>query len=201
MTALPKQDALFEAPAEPEPTPPRPEPKKKTPPPRETDGCCAIYLQATGSKYGFRDAIDGKAWAWLRQRASVEEIEERWRLGLAAKGWHNAASLAQLASKWNELGVLLAQVKPKAPASQPELDREPCAACGAPALQWFCRSWLCTSCVRASYVATESVPPLAPRPTKPGDVRIRAYLMAQDAAVAKWARECREVNAVKPEAR
>lgn len=147
MTARPLQDALFEVPPpEPEPTPPAEQPKGK---PRESDGVVAIYFQATGNKYKYQGPKDAEAWKRMRAVASVAEIEERWRIGLVAKGYQHTPTLAQLDAKWNDIGSLMAQSRPAATS-----DTYDCGKCGArvdriqQGAYWgsAVKKWLCAPC-------------------------------------------------------
>lgn len=206
MTAPARQDVLFDVPSTPDADDARPtaiEGRQKRPTPaRETDGVCAIYEQATGNKYKFDGAKDYQAWKRMRAQFSVEEIEARWRTGLLAKGYQHTANLAQLDAKWNDLGSI--EVRPDALKAKPaELAGETpvsllpeCDACGVGGKTWFkfCRQWLCTPCVRLADAVASKVPLPSPRPTSPGDPRVREFQMAQDMAVAEWARSRKETR-------
>lgn len=149
MTALPRQDQLFDVPpnATDDATDTtdglngeRQQPKPPVRKARESDGVCAIYLQATGEKYKYQGVKDAEAWARMRKVASVEQIEERWRVALVAKGWCHVDTLAQLDMKWNDLTPLIA----KQPISLgPALGA--CAACGAAG---ECAMWELPVCYR-----------------------------------------------------
>lgn len=73
--------------------------------PRESDCIGEDFKAIIGAEYLWQKAKDGVAWAALRKHSSVEEIRDRWRRGLAAHGWLKVASVAQLASKWNDLAA------------------------------------------------------------------------------------------------
>lgn len=73
--------------------------------PRETDALVEDFKAATGAEYRWQAAKDGTAFAALRKEFSLEEIRTRWRRGLKATGWRNVATVAQLASKWNDLAM------------------------------------------------------------------------------------------------
>jgi hypothetical protein len=91
--------------------------EKRAPPPRETD-CIGEDFEAAGlGKYAWQGAKDGTAWALLRAHSEVVEIRARWRFGLKADGWLRVATVAQLHSKWNDLGVAM-----KRPATAPARD-------------------------------------------------------------------------------
>lgn len=94
---------------------------------KESAGCAAIYLEVVGAPYKFQGVKDAEAWFRMRKGATVEEIEQRWRIGLAAqpKAWHHVSTLAQLDSKWNDLGSLVPHV-PKSGS-----DSYVCEDCGA----------------------------------------------------------------------
>jgi hypothetical protein len=87
-------------------------PKKETAPtpstPRESDLLCEDFRQVTGTPYLWQGAKDGTALARLRATASVEEIRSRWKAGLRAPPdeWASCRTVAQLASKWNDLAPL-----------------------------------------------------------------------------------------------
>jgi hypothetical protein len=92
---------------------PTTESKKRAP--RETDALVGDFLELTGKAYVWADAKDGVAFARLRREVSLEEIRARWRLGLKSNDkWLGVRTVAQLASKWNDLAQ--AQVDLKAPA-------------------------------------------------------------------------------------
>lgn len=204
LTAPARQDVLFDVPSTPDANDARDttaiEGRQKRPTPaRETDGVCAIYEQATGNKYKFDGAKDYQAWKRMRAQFSVEEIEARWRTGLLAKGYQHTANLAQLDAKWNDLGSI--EVRPDAlkakPAEGEAVSILPaCDACGVEGKTWlkFCRHWLCTSCVEQARAVADSVPLPSPRPLSPGDPRVREFQMAQDMAVAEWARSRKETR-------
>jgi hypothetical protein len=91
--------------------------EKRAPLPRETD-CIGEDFEAAGlGKYAWQGAKDGTAWALLRAHSEVPEIRARWRFGLKADGWLRVATVAQLHSKWNDLGVAM-----KRPATAPSRD-------------------------------------------------------------------------------
>ena len=114
MTALlPQRPALLDVePDEPEPED-RPTPvfKVKSKPELEREGVKAIYRQATGRDY-VANAKDLPAWTRMRTKVGIAGIEERWRVGLAAKGWDHVDNLWQLETKWNEHSALLAKSRP-----------------------------------------------------------------------------------------
>ena len=78
-------------------------PVKPAPAPRESDALCQDFLEATGATYVWQGAKDGTALARLRKAASLDEVRQRWREGLRATGWLQVRTVAQLASKWNDL--------------------------------------------------------------------------------------------------
>lgn len=77
-------------------------------PPRETDLLCDDFREIVGSDYVWGGAKDGKAFAQLRKRVSLEEIRARWRAGLQrpADKWLGVRTVAQLALKWNDLASM-----------------------------------------------------------------------------------------------
>lgn len=182
MTALPRQDQLFDVPPEvvAEPTPPPPPSPIKKPVPRESDGVCAIYLELAGTKYKFQGAKDADAWKRMRSVASVAEIEERWRVGLTEGGWLKVATLAQLDQKWNDLGQKVHRVPN-------ETQHPPCDACGAEAPHWYSRLHMCTGCLKEALEVRSAVPLPSPRCSSPADSKVREYQQAADLAVYEWA--------------
>ena len=129
------------------------------PRPRETDDLCTDFRQATGADYRWNGAVDGTAFAKLRKEFSLEEIRTRWRTGLnVASGWLAVRTVAQLASKWNDLasgppkqrdafdpnqGILRAEKAPPCVgcgaagvSGWPELEVPTCHACAGEAVQW-----------------------------------------------------------------
>lgn len=145
-------------------SPPAPRAKlpKVAPPnprPRETDDLCADFREATGVDYRWNGAVDGTAFAKLRKEFDLEEIRTRWRAGLGvASGWLAVRTVAQLASKWNDLasgppkqrdafdpnqGIIRTE---KAPAcvgcgaagvsGWPDLGVPTCHPCAGEAVQW-----------------------------------------------------------------
>jgi len=83
--------------------------------PRETDALVEDFKAATGVEYRWQAAKDGVAFAALRKEFTLEEIRTRWRRGLKATGWRNVATVAQLASKWNDLAMPEPAASSKAP--------------------------------------------------------------------------------------
>lgn len=71
--------------------------------PRETDLLKTVFASTTGVAYHWQGEKDGVAFHRLRKEFSMEEILDRWRRGLRASGWQKVATVAQLASKWNDL--------------------------------------------------------------------------------------------------
>lgn len=76
-------------------------------PSRASDLLCADFLAVIGSAYRFQGAKDGKALAELLKSASLDEVRARWRRGLQAPStaWASCRTIAQLASKWNDLAT------------------------------------------------------------------------------------------------
>ncbi len=68
-----------------------------------TDALCAEFATAVGEPYRWQGAKDGAALSGLLKTATTEQVLERWRAGLRATGWHQVRTVAQLASKWNDL--------------------------------------------------------------------------------------------------
>lgn len=91
--------------------------------PRESDGLVEDFETVIGSKYQWQGAKDGAALAGLRKHSSIDEIRSRWRAGLRADGWLSVRTVAQLASKWNDLATLAPKLSPQGPA---------CVGCGGP---------------------------------------------------------------------
>lgn len=73
----------------------------------------AVFLEARGSEYLWAGAKDSQALKRLLSQP-LAEIERRWRIGLSSQGWRETATVAQLASKWNDLAT-----PPKGPAVSP----------------------------------------------------------------------------------
>jgi hypothetical protein len=71
-----------------------------------SDTLVADFAQRrNGHAYKHGGAKDATALKALLPVATDEEIRRRWLLGLDASGWTNCSTFAQLAQKWNELGV------------------------------------------------------------------------------------------------
>lgn len=200
MTARPSQDALFDLPPSVEPeAPPEPEPEKKAPARNRvvSDRLVATYAKARGDKYKFAPSIDGPALARLLKACdNDDEIDARWRAGLLhADKFKRVSTLAQLDSKWNDIGRQLAA--PPAPVvagkEPPEVSVLPeCDACGVSGKTWtrVYRLWLCSPCLKAADdVAAKAA--VAPVGVPLGDARIAQFQMAQDVAVSQWARSKR----------
>lgn len=81
------------------------------------------WLDERGTPYLWGGAKDSEGLKRLLGLASDAEILDRWAVGIAAKGWLEVATVAQLAHKWNDLAKLVTPRVPKGP---------PCATCGAP---------------------------------------------------------------------
>lgn len=177
MTALPRQDQLFDSPSSDAANDDTTAPVKK-PAQRESDGVVAIYLAATGQKYKYQGAKDADAWKRMRSVASVAEIEARWRVGLLAKGWQHTATLAQLDMKWNDLGSLLVKADSETPTV-------PCAGCSSLSTTlWLYRMWLCLKCAAVADAAAAKVPGLEPCPTTVTDPRLNDWQRARDEAAS-----------------
>lgn len=84
--------------------PPRREKSDKRP--RDSDLLVQDFKAVTGSDYLWQGAKDGTALAALLRVASLEEVRNRWRRGLSAPtaSWASCRTVAQLRSKWNDLG-------------------------------------------------------------------------------------------------
>lgn len=80
--------------------------------PRESDRLCDDFEKLVGEKYSWQGAKDGTAFAKLRKEFSLDEILDRWRKGLRASGWQQVRTVAQLASKWNDLAGEASSAKP-----------------------------------------------------------------------------------------
>lgn len=63
----------------------------------------ADFQAVIGAPYHWHGAKDGVALATLLKANTLEEVRERWRKGLRATGWASCRTVAQLASKWNDL--------------------------------------------------------------------------------------------------
>jgi len=107
--------------------------KKRSPPtPRESDEICQDFLEVTGKDYAWDGGRDGKAFAALRLRASMEEIRERWQRGLSNVKtgiFPQISTISELQRWWNNLAV--APVAPIAPGprrSVPDIRRSPIPA-------------------------------------------------------------------------
>ena len=75
--------------------------------PRESDALCQDFTDIIGTPYRWQAAKDGVAFAGLRKSESLEEIRRRWRGGLKSNDkWLGVRTVAQLASKWNDLAKL-----------------------------------------------------------------------------------------------
>lgn len=74
--------------------------------PRETDLLQEDFKAIVGTAYVWNGAKDGTAFAKLRKEVSLEEIRTRWKRGLrVTSGWLAVRTVAQLASKWNDLAA------------------------------------------------------------------------------------------------
>ena len=71
--------------------------------PRESDRLCEDFKEILKEDYRWQNAKDGVAFAALRKQFSLDEIRDRWRKGLTGSGWQQVRTVAQLASKWNDL--------------------------------------------------------------------------------------------------
>lgn len=72
--------------------------------PRETDLLCEDFKEVIGKAYVWADAKDGTAFAKLKRTETIEEIRARWKAGLKSDDkWRSVRTIAQLASKWNDL--------------------------------------------------------------------------------------------------
>ena len=71
------------------------------------------FKAVMGSDYRWQGAKDGVALASLLKTAGIDEVRTRWKRGLAAdaNAWASCRTVAQLASKWNDL----ANAKPPPP--------------------------------------------------------------------------------------
>ena len=76
-----------------------------------SDALCEEFQKARRVAYRFSSA-DGVQLSALREIAKDDEILRRWRIGLGAKGWLETNTIAQLASKWNDLSSPRAQGAP-----------------------------------------------------------------------------------------
>lgn len=70
-----------------------------------SEALVADYLAVRGCDYRHQGAKDAQALKSLLPVATDEEVRARWRRGLAATGWASCSTLAQLASKWNDLAA------------------------------------------------------------------------------------------------
>ncbi len=81
-------------------------PPKKPAAPRETDALVGDFLEIIGKPYVWAKEKDGVAFASLRRVTSLEEIRGRWRQGLKSNDkWLGVRTVAELASKWNNLAA------------------------------------------------------------------------------------------------
>lgn len=78
-------------------------PPKKPAAARPSDELMADFQAVIGAAYHWHGAKDGVALAGLLKTNTLEEVRSRWRKGLAATGWASCRTVAQLASKWNDL--------------------------------------------------------------------------------------------------
>lgn len=81
-----------------------------------SDELVKIFQTERKSKYAFRGAVDGAALDRLLTFGADEEIFARWRKALRSTGWASASTIAQLASKWNDLTAGVAGEPPKGAA-------------------------------------------------------------------------------------
>jgi len=66
----------------------------------------ATYAEVMGGEYLWQGARDAEGLKRiLALNAPPDTIDEKWRVGLKGKGWASAKTVAQLASKWNDLEV------------------------------------------------------------------------------------------------
>lgn len=184
MTALPRQDQLFDVPPDAldeQPTASRE--TAKQPKPRESDGVVAIYFELRGIKYKYQGAKDAEGWKRMRSVATVAEIEQRWRVGLQASGWNHIDTLAQLDQKWNELGALL----PRAVVDGD--DYPPCFICGKSAPTWLSKLRLCLEDHAGAMKVLQAVPLPSPPARSTADTCVREYQQRADLAVFEWAQK------------
>jgi hypothetical protein len=87
------------------PVPPSKKPKPQ-PDPRTKElkeALEAVYFRHTGVRYKPDGVKDNVALKTLLGFASVEEIVERYEVGVKGVGWKEAKTWAQLNQKWNDL--------------------------------------------------------------------------------------------------
>lgn len=85
--------------------------EKKQPAPasrsRDSDLLVLDFKAIIGADYFWQGAKDGVALARLLKAATLDEVRRRWILGLRApeSAWASCRTVAQLASKWNDLAA------------------------------------------------------------------------------------------------
>lgn len=91
--------------------------------PRETDLLCEDFREIIGKAYVWADAKDGAAFAKLKRTETIEEIRARWKAGLKSEDkWRSVRTVAQLASKWNDLAPSRGSSDVMAPTTQTTIE-------------------------------------------------------------------------------